>query len=213
MLIKILQSFLKDRFYYVQLFDSKSSLYNIPAGLPQGSALSPLLYNVYITDLKATNGCNLTQFADDTSTYFSHKSPKMITRKLESSVKSINTYFERWKIKLNEGKTEAIYFTKRRAARFLPGSDLNLNPAPIKWSKCIKYLGLLLDDKLTFKRHIEYAVDKTQKYMRILYSLIHRRSKLNILNKILIFKSVFRPIMLYGAPVWNTCATTHRNSL
>lgn len=59
-LIKIVQSFLKNRFYYVQLFDSKSSFYNVPAGLPQGSALSPLIHNIYISDQKLTNGCNLT---------------------------------------------------------------------------------------------------------------------------------------------------------
>lgn len=212
-IIKVIQSFLTNRFYYVHLFDSKSSYYNIPAGLPQGSGLSPVLYNVYISDLKLKNGCNLAQFADDTSTYFSHRNPRMITQKLENSVKRINTFFKRWKIKLNESKTEAIFFTNRRKSRYLPERDLNINSNSIIWSDCIKYLGLLLDKKITFKQHIKYANERAQKYIKILYSLINRRSKLNIKNKELIFKSIFRPIMLYGAPVWSSCASTHRKTL
>lgn len=125
----------------------------------------------------------------------------------------MTTYFNRWKIKLNQSKTEAIFFTRRRAARYLPKDTLNLNSTSIEWSKCIKYLGVLLDQKITFKQHVDNAKVRAQKYTRILYSLINRRSRLNIRNKMLIFKSIFRPIMLYGAPAWSSCAPTHRKSL
>ncbi len=212
-LIKIIQSFLKERHYYVQIFDSKSSSYNIPAGLPQGSALSPVLYNVYTSDVHLVNGCNLAQFADDTSTYYSHTDPNIVMRKLENSVKRLKVYFEKWKIKVNDAKTQAIFFTKRRATRFLPDRNLCLNSTSIEWSDCIKYLGVMLDKKLTFKKHVDYTNERAQKYVRILYSLINRRSKLNIRNKELIFKSIFRPIMLYAAPVWGGCAITHRKAL
>lgn len=202
-----------NRFYYVQLFDSKSSFYNLPAGLPQGSALSPILYNIYISDLSIKNGCSLAQFADDTNVFYSHSNPRIIIRKLEESVKSMTRYFNQWKIQLNRDKTEAIFFTRRRASRYLPNRNLNLNDASIEWSKCIKYLGVLLDQKITFKRHVDHTKERAQKYIRILYSLINRRSKLNVRNKVLIFKSIFRPMMLYGAPAWSSCAATHRKSL
>ena len=175
--------------------------------------MSPVLYNIYISDLQVKNGCSLALFADDTSTYYTHRNPQIIARKLENSVKRINAYLKRWKIQLNENKTEAIFFTKRRAARFLPNANLNINSSPVVWSKCIKYLGVLLDVKLTFERHVEFAKERAQKYIKILYALINRRSKLNMRNKLLIFKSVFRPIMLYGAPVWNSCAATHKKRL
>lgn len=212
-LVKILKSFLENRFYYVHMYDSKSSLYNIPAGLPQGSALSPVLYNVYTSDICTLNRCNLAQFADDTSIYRSHRNPKVIMRALESSVMRLKNYFEKWKIQVNEAKTQAIFFTKRRAPRFIPTRKLNLNSTHVDWSNCIKYLGVLLDQKLTFKKQVDYAKERAQKYVRILYSLINRRSKLDVRNKNLIFKSIFRPIMFYGAPVWGNCAVTHRKSL
>jgi len=212
-IIKLIQSFLADRSYYVNLFDSKSNYFGLPAGLPQGSALSPVLYNIYISDLQTKKGCGLALFADDTSSYYTHRNPRKITQMLEGSVKRINTYLKRWKIQLNENKTEAIFFTKRRASRFLPNRNLNISSSQIVWAKCIKYLGVLLDEKTTFKQHIDYANERAQKYIRILYSLINRRSKLNVRNKLLVFKSIFRPIMLYGAPVWGNCAATHRKKL
>ena len=82
--------------------------------------------------------------------------------KLEYSFKRINSYFRRWKIKLNEGKSEAIYFTKRMARRFIPAKELVLNSTPIRWSRVVKYLGLFLDEKLTFKKHVERTNERVQ---------------------------------------------------
>lgn len=70
-----------------------------------------------------------------------------------------------------------------------------------------------MDKKLTFAKQTEIAKIRTMKYIKILYPLINRRSKLHIKNKLLIFKNIFRPMITYASPVWGDCANCHINKL
>lgn len=100
---------------------------------PQGSCLSPALYNVFISDFSLPNDSKLAQFADDTGILKSHEKPRMITACLTESIESVILYFEKWKIKINDNKTEAIFFTRRRAKRFLPPKNFKFNSTAIDW--------------------------------------------------------------------------------
>ena len=77
----------------------------------------------------------------------------------------------------------------------------------------MKYLGLVFDKNLTFKDHIESIQAKCNKYVKCLYPLINRNSKLCLKNKLLIFKQIFRPTMLYAVPIWTSCCLTRKNKL
>lgn len=122
-------------------------------------------------------------------------------------------YVKRWKLKLNPLKTESVFFTKRRALRAFPRREIKVNGHPVPWSDSAKYLGVILDKKLTFKKHIDYAIEKSGKGLKILYSLLCRKSKLQQTNKLLVYKSVLRPILLYAAPAWKGCAKSHLKRL
>lgn len=212
-LIKMIKSFLSGRQFFVFLFDGKSKMFDVPAGAPQGSCLSPSLYNIYISDLKVPGDCKLAQFADDTGVLRSDDNPKVISTRLQESVVQIIAFFKKWKIKINASKTEAIFFTRRRAKRFHRVRKLRFDDIVIDWSKKLKYLGLILDRKLLFDEHIKYSNERAQKYIMILYSLINRRSQLSLRNKLLIYKSIIRSILFYACPVWGTCAKTHLKKL
>jgi hypothetical protein len=85
------------------------------AGVPQGSVLSPALYNLYINDtLQATN-LHLALFADDTSLYAADRKEGYIVRKLQRGLDTLVALCECWNIKINEDKTRAIYFSHQRA--------------------------------------------------------------------------------------------------
>lgn len=75
--------------------------------------------------------------------------------------------------------------------------------------KNVKYLGLTLDPKLTYKDHILYIINKCNILIRTLYPFINRTSALNIENKMLIFKLIFHGVLLYAAPFWATSANCH----
>jgi hypothetical protein len=120
--------------------------------VPQGAVLSPTLFNIFVSDFYTLTDVQLALFADDSAL---------------SALNTIKRYYSTWRIKLNPSKTQAAFFTKRRT-RELPTSYLSLDGYSIPWSDRAKYLGLILDKKLTFSPHFDYVSDKVQKLTRIL---------------------------------------------
>lgn len=213
-LIKIIQSYLNSRSFYVSVGDTKSITFQVAAGVPQGSVLSPTLYNIFTSDLRVPIiGCQVALFADDTAFYASAKNPGKIIRILNASAQYLSDYCSRWKVKLNSTKTQAVYFTKRRAQQWLPDVDLTVQNASVPWLNQIKYLGVTLDSKLTYGQHVDLTVQKIQKYIAILYPLIGKRSKLGKFNKLILYKNFFQSILLFACPVWAKCAQCHRDKL
>jgi hypothetical protein len=206
-------SFLTERSFQVCINKSFSTTINIPAGVPQGSVLSPSLYNIFNHDIPKHNETESAFYADDTAIFSSNTYPLFVTDALQEHTNSLIKYFDDWKIKINSSKTEAIYFTRRRASRFLPDTHINVNGLSVPWTTKVKYLGLILDKKLIFKNHVEHILDKSSKLIKIYYPFINRRSRLNKTVKLTLFKTVFRASMLYASPVWAGCAASHRRRL
>lgn len=212
-IIKIVESFLKERTFNVYIEKTKSREVYINAGCPQGSCLSPILYNIYIADIPSFPGCITSIFADDTSILSSDLYSTNIINNLESALVEISKYFTKWKILVNPEKTKAIYFTRKRKSCYVPQNALIYNNQDIPWQETVKYLGVILDTKLNYKNHIPYIVDKINKVTHILYPLINRKSDLSIENKKIIIKTIFHPIMFYCTPVWYTSANCHIKKL
>ncbi|GBM41653.1 RNA-directed DNA polymerase from mobile element jockey [Araneus ventricosus] len=80
----------------------------------------------------------------------------------------------------------------------------------LTWDKEVKYLGLILDDKLTFRSHLKYNTEKFWAKVHLLIPLIGRRSPLTLENKLLLFKQVLRPILMYAAQIWGLAAFSNR---
>lgn len=70
-----------------------------------------------------------------------------------------------------------------------------------------------MDGKLLFDKHINNSINKVKGLTRSLYTMINRRSSLQLANKLLLYKSVFRPVLTYGCPVWQCCAMSHLRRL
>jgi hypothetical protein len=182
-------------------------------GVPQGAVLSPTLYNIYTYDVtKHIGHCNIGLFADDTCIYYSSKFLDPITNNLIYSYEKLQKYFIKWKININTEKTNAIYFTRRRKKE-IPRTPLIIQQQHIPWSNNIKYLGVILDKKLTLNEHLKEMAMKTNKIVRILYSLLNKNSEMNQTNKLLIYKQIIRPAMCYASPIISTAAKTNINQL
>ena len=90
-IIKIIQSFLFKRSFYVSINNHKSKIFQILAGVPQGSVLSPTLYNIFTSDLNITSS-EKAFFADDTCLYKSAKSPGKIIKHLNAATIQLTDY-------------------------------------------------------------------------------------------------------------------------
>lgn len=211
-LIKIIQSFLSKRSFYVSINNHKSNIFQILAGVPQGSVLSPTLYNIFTSDLNITKS-EKAFFADDTCLYKSAKSPGKIIKNLNAASKQLTDYSTKWKIKLNDDKTNATFFTRRTAQKWLPSEGITIRNSQIAWKNSIKYLGVPLDKTLTFRPHVDAMQGKALKFLGSLYPLLNRKSRLNTTNKIRIFRAIIQSILLGACPVWGNCAKHHIQKL
>lgn len=215
-LIKIILSYLTLRKFKVSIKNLVSQLFFIPAGVPQGSLIGPILYSVYTSDLPPLpDGCFLSLFADDTAILCKGRATVTAKNKLQQCLNIISEYSARWKIKINPTKTSAILFPYKNSARLIPPPHCKvvMSGTTIDWSNEVVYLGLTLDMKLLYRSHIEKLTCRAQLLTKCLYPLISRRSKTSLKNKLLIYKQVMIPMLLYASTVWSTCAPTHKKKL
>ena len=212
-LIHIIKNFISERSFRVRCGNRLSSSRFLPAGLPQGSVLSPVLFNVYIADFKLVKNINFAQYADDSAVILEGKSSNKIIKNMRLALLSAKKYFHKWKIKINETKTQAIIFPFNKSPKRIPTVPLMFNGHRIELSHTIKYLGLSLDKKLTFKQHLLNAAEKALKCSRSLCCILNRKSHLNTKNKLILYKTCIRPILTYGSPIWISCAKTHKSKI
>lgn len=212
-LVKIIDSFLKKRTFAVSIPGATSSSHPIPAGVPQGSVLSPTLYNVFTADIPTPKYCHIATYADDTAVYCSSLHSNAVGRRLDKALVCLERYFERWKIRINITKTQAIFFPFRRRAINRLTHAITHNGTQIEWSKSVTYLGIELDQNLTYKHHTNRSIEKDMEIAKVLYPLTARSSRLSFENKLLIFKCITRPMLIYGCPVWRNMAQTHHRRL
>lgn len=211
-LVHITASFLSQRRFQVSVNGKKSASRDIPYGVPQGCVLSPSLYNIYTHDAPSPPNCTRFFYADDTALISGMSRWQQTNLALTTAAHMFYEYYDKWKINLNAAKTQALLITRRRI-RELPHGPFVLNNEETEWVDTAKYLGLTIDKTLTMRPHIQETIERTQNAVKLLYPLIHRKSKLSIDNKILIFKTALRPIYTYACILFDTIAATHLKKL
>ena len=215
-LVKIIKNYLSGRSFRVCLNNSQSDTFNVDAGVPQGSLLGPILFNIFTSDVPPLpDGGVLSMFADDTAIMYKGRVIRSLTRKLQAGLDVLSGFFNNWKICINAAKTQAILFPHSNSRRLVPPDDvrLKINNSPIEWSREVGYLGLVLDSKLIFRSHVEKTSIKGNILIKSLYPLINRKSKLSLKNKLAVHKMIILPVLEYGLPIWESCAKYHHDKL
>ena len=135
----------------------------------------------------------------------------MAYKKLQIYLCTLSDYFHRWRLKINSDKTELVIFKHKRKKEEIP--DLFMNDTKIVPKTEAKYLGVNLDNKLSFIKHVLSIKRKAYQIIGILSCLIGRRSTLNTKNKLTLYRAIVRPIMLYASPIWSNTCNTNINKL
>jgi len=211
-LIKTIRSFLSERTFSVFIKGQFSEIKVIKFGVPQGAVLSPTLYNIFTHDVVRETTNNIALFADDTALYHSAENSSDIVTHLQHTGRKVQQYMNKWKINLNKQKTQALFITNRYT-RQLPSNNIKFLNENIKWETEAKYLGMVIDKRVTLKPHVEYVTNRAHTALRQLYPLISRNSHLDVRNKLLIYKLAIRPIFTYGCPAFESMAKTHLQKL
>ena len=141
------------------------------------------------------------------------KSSNVIISQMKRAIHSAKNYFHKWKIKINDTKTDAVIFPYNKSPKRNPTSTLSIGNDTLPIKRVIKYLGVILDSKLLYKDHIHMVCDKALRCGRALFPLLNRKSKLNYKNKLLLYKSCILPILTYGCQIYGKCAKTHLKRL
>lgn len=208
-LVKLIQSYLSDRKFVVHIGSNRSSSRVMMAGVPQGSVLGPYLFVLYVNDLPVQVRTHLACFADDTASYTSDSDVDIIISRLQMSLELLQSYFNKWKLKLNESKTEAILFTRQRN---VPKRNLNISGQSIPWSAAVRYLGITLDKRLNWTKHIAKLRVKGAQALGSLSPILNRKSRLSPKTKIRLYTTLIRPCITYSCPVWsNTCESNYKH--
>ena len=195
-------SFLTQRSFKVKWKNKSSNSFPINRGVPQGSCLSPTLFNLYFSDvvLDIPNNTLKGLFADDLCIWTTHTSIKVIEHALQQSVHKITNYCDRWGLTISKKKTTCMIFTTAGLrANYYRTYNINirlydtfipLDPHPI-------FLGIQLDPKLNFKPHLESIEKKLASKVNLfkkIKSLPINHKRINII----LFKSLIRSIFDYS---------------
>ena len=153
-----------------------SSPLAVLSGVPQGSILGPVLFTFYINDLPlCADVCKVMMYADDTVIFFSGPLISEIELQLNLELINLSEWLSTNKLILNLKKTEFMVFgTHQRLCRQdIDGAHITLGGKSVKHCDAFKYLGVVLDNSISFNLHIDYVKKKVLKHWGCSQELDH----------------------------------------
>jgi hypothetical protein len=200
---KLLRSYLSDRCQYTVIDGQKSSLLPIRCGVPQGSVLGPFLFTVFINDLPNTTNMDATLFADDACFSIGHSQPDVMERVVNRELVGISEWFVENKLSLNTEKTNFMLIHRKTQPADV---TLLLNGTQLKKNDQIRYLGVTIDEKLTWKAHIR---NLTLKLNKCLWAITKLRRYTSLPTLKLVYFALAYPHLQYCVSTWGgACVTT-----
>ena len=209
------KSYLETQKLWVKCIDKEndhnvySNEYDINIGTPQGSCLGPLLFLVYTNDLYLNlDYISCILFADDTTLYFSHSNIHYLQFCIEHDLSSIIDWFNANGLTLNLNKTEGLLFSPPKRKRTV---ELKIEEINIPIVHNTKFLGIWLDDDLSWHKHLTVLIRKLKQQLKL---LSQGKNLLDLHSKKVLYYAQFHSHLKYGIMIWgNMMPNYHRKKL
>ena len=177
-------------------------------GTPQSSCLGPLLFLIFSNDLfRNLDYCNNLQFADDTTIYKGHRNLRYLIWCIENDLSNLDDWFRAKKLTLNVGKSVHMIFSKKKNV----DTCIKLGDTELPKVEIVKFLGMWLDQNLTWNEHLSKLKSRIRRNMSMLQvgvNLLDIHSK-----KILYYAQIYSHLS-YGLPLWgNMISTTNMDRI
>ena len=205
-LLNMLEHYLSNRKQRVILNGIESSWEPILSGVPQGSVLGPLLFLIYINDLTQNISANIKLFADDSSLFIKVDDALVAHQTLMNDLNTISAWARTWKMKFNpdisKQAIEVVFSCKYGKTRG-DHPPLSFNEIPVARKTSTQHLGIILDEKLSFREHILEAIEKAKKglsLMKFISKFVDRKTL------VLTYTMHVRPHLEYGDIIYHDCA-------
>ena len=208
-----IRNFLSRRTFRVRVGNHLSSSHRQDNGIPQGGVLSVALFAIMINDigdqLPAAIGRSL--FVDDLAIWHSASSTRHMTRQLQLAV----TRLERWSkengLKFSTSKTVAVHFCRRRCPD--PDLGIRLYGRVIPTQPAVKFLGVILDRRLTYKEHFKTLRERCFKSLNVLKCVSRMSFGADRHTLLLLYRSLVRSKLDYGSFIYDSAFETTKRPL
>jgi hypothetical protein len=193
-------SFLTNRRQKVRLRSTLSDVIVTNTGAPQGCVISPLLFTLYTSTCRSTfENCVIVKYADDTVILGNIKDEDTSNYKL--LIENFSDWCSENKLLLNVRKTKEVIFDFR--TKKSPHTPININEEKVDIVKNYKYLGVIIDEKLTWEDNTNLVCTKARKRLFFLRKLKEFSIDRQIMR--LFYNSVIQSVLTFNITVWYKC--------
>jgi len=157
-----------------------------------------VLYKIYASDQPTSPNTLVADYADDKAIISVNNDPVIASRLLQNHLSLMEEWYTNWRLKINQSKSMHCTFTLRPT----PCPAVSIHGITIQNTQTVKYLGLTLDRRLTWAHHIKSKRLNLSSRLRLLQKIMNN-NKFTIINtKLLIYKSLIKPVWTYGIQLW-----------
>jgi len=199
-LLTVVASYFNERILIYNTDEGKKT-YEVTGGVPQGSVLGPTLWNVMydgILRLAIPSEARIVGFADDIAIVVVAKHKEEIVEICNRTVRLIQRWLSSAGLQLAEHKTEAVLITGRK---IIENITLEIGVQQIVSQPYIRYLGVMIDCRLSYKTHLITSSKKASRVNAALSRIMPNTRGARMSSRVLL-ANVVNSIMMYGAPIW-----------